>query len=118
MQARQRRFQDQAVLRLTPASRPSAARHLLGTWFTCRGYSRCTVFCVPPCRPVTPWLTRLLLIGKFDLADLDAIRMLRDAGLLTELKYLPPWATDLRFLASYLAYSMFLNEIDLGPVLF
>ncbi len=64
-----------------------------------------------------PSLTRLLFIGKFDLADLDAIRMLRDAGLLTEPKYMPPWATDLRFLASYLAYSVFLNEIDLGSVL-
>jgi hypothetical protein len=30
---------------------------------------------------------------------------------------MPPWATDLRFLTSYLAYSVFLNEINLGSVL-
>ncbi len=64
-----------------------------------------------------PSLTRLLFIGKFDLADLDAIRMLHDSGLLTEPRYMPPWVTDLRFLTSYLAYSVFLNEIDLGSVL-
>ncbi len=64
-----------------------------------------------------PSLTRLLFIGKFDLADLDAIRLLRDEGLLVEPRYMPPWATDLRFLTSYLAYSVFLNEINLGSVL-
>jgi len=56
-------------------------------------------------------------MGKFDLADLDAIRLLRDEGLLTEPRYMPPWATDLRFMTSYLAYSVFLNEINLGSVL-
>lgn len=65
-----------------------------------------------------PSLTRLLFIGKFDLADLAAMRMLRDAGLLAEPRYMPRWATDLRFLTSYLAYSVFLNEIDLGSVMF
>jgi len=64
-----------------------------------------------------PSLTRLLFMGKFDLADLDAIRLLRDEGLLTEPRYMPPWATDLRFMTSYLAYSVFLNEINLGSVL-
>jgi uncharacterized protein (TIGR02421 family) len=64
-----------------------------------------------------PSLTRLLFMGKFDLADLGAIRMLRDEGLLTEPSYMPPWATDLRFMTSYLAYSVFLNEINLGSVL-
>ncbi|GAB4527928.1 MAG: flavohemoglobin expression-modulating QEGLA motif protein [Amphiplicatus sp.] len=59
---------------------------------------------------------RLLFVGKIDLADLDAMRMLREEDLLAEPKFLPPWARDLRYLLSYLAYSTFLNEIDLGKV--
>lgn len=64
-----------------------------------------------------PELVRLLFLGKFDLQDLDAIHMLREGGLLVEPQYLPPWVTDLRFLTSYLAYSVFLNEINLESVL-
>ncbi len=64
-----------------------------------------------------PSLTRLLFVGKFDLADMGAMRMLSEARLLVEPRYMPPWATDLRFLTSYLAYSVFLNEINLGSVL-
>lgn len=64
-----------------------------------------------------PSLIRLLFVGKFDLADLDAMHMLLSAGLLEEPKYMPPWVSDLRFLTSYLAYSMFLNEINLDSVL-
>ncbi|MEZ5894240.1 MAG: flavohemoglobin expression-modulating QEGLA motif protein, partial [Parvularculaceae bacterium] len=59
---------------------------------------------------------RLLFVGKIDLDDLGAMKFLREAGLLSEPKYLPPWATDLRYLLSYLAYSTFLNEIDLKTV--
>ncbi len=59
---------------------------------------------------------RLLFVGKIDLEDLNAMKFLRDAGLLAEPKFLPPWATDLRYLLSYLAYSTFLNEIDLKSV--
>ena len=62
-------------------------------------------------------MARLLFVGKFDLADLEAMQMLRSEGLLVEPEYMPPWATDLRFLTSYLAYSVFLNEINLGSVL-
>jgi uncharacterized protein (TIGR02421 family) len=61
------------------------------------------------------WI-RLLFVGKIDLADLEAMKMLRDAGLLADPRYLPPWATDLRYLVSYLAYSTFLNEISLADV--
>lgn len=64
-----------------------------------------------------PAMARLLFVGKFDLADLDAMLMLREAGLLAEPTFMPPWVTDLRFLTSYLAYSVFLNEINLGSVL-
>lgn len=63
-----------------------------------------------------PAYIRLLFVGKIDLADLDAMKQLREQALLAEPRYLPPWATDLRYLLSYLAYSTFLNEIDLGGV--
>ena len=59
---------------------------------------------------------RLLFVGKIDLEDLEAMKYLRDEGLLAEPKFMPPWATDLRYLLSYLAYSTFLNEIDLKSV--
>ncbi|MBY0421498.1 MAG: flavohemoglobin expression-modulating QEGLA motif protein [Parvularculaceae bacterium] len=58
----------------------------------------------------------LLFVGKIDLEDLEAMKMLRAAGLLIEPRHLPPWATDLRYLLSYLAYSTFLNEINLVDV--
>lgn len=59
---------------------------------------------------------RLLFVGKVDLADLDAMKMLRDEGLIEPPRFMPPWATDLRYLLSYLAYSTFLNEISLKDV--
>ena len=31
-------------------------------------------------------------------------------------RFLPPWAEDLRFLVSYLAYSSFLNRVRRGEV--
>lgn len=58
----------------------------------------------------------LLFVGKFDLGDLDALIMLRKEGLLAEPLFMPNWASDLRFLVSYLAYSVFLNEVNLGAV--
>lgn len=59
---------------------------------------------------------RLLFAGKIDLEDLEAIKFLDDAGLLDQPKFIPPWAKDLRYLLSYLAYSTFLNEINLANV--
>lgn len=59
---------------------------------------------------------RMLFIGKIDLADLEAVKFLEEAGLIAPPRYLPPWAADLRYLLSYLAYSTFLNEIDLARV--
>lgn len=61
-------------------------------------------------------LIRLLFVGKMDLGDLDAMKQLREAGLLEEPALMPPWARDLRYLLSYLAYSTFLNEISLRDV--
>lgn len=62
-------------------------------------------------------LIRLLFVGKIDLADLDAMRQLRDEALIEDPHFMPPWATDLRYLLSYLAYSTFLNEISLKDVI-
>ncbi|MCK5745227.1 MAG: DUF1704 domain-containing protein, partial [Oricola sp.] len=59
---------------------------------------------------------RLLFVGKIDLDDLDAMKFLKAEGLIEEPRYMPPWATDLRYLLSYLAYSTFLNGIDLKSV--
>jgi uncharacterized protein (TIGR02421 family) len=61
-------------------------------------------------------LIRTLFVGKIGLEDLEAMRLLRQEELISEPLYLPPWATDLRYLLSYLAYSGFLNEINLADV--
>jgi hypothetical protein len=42
--------------------------------------------------------------------------MLAAEGLCAYPRFLPPWAADLRFLASYLAYSAFLNQVDMTAV--
>lgn len=61
-------------------------------------------------------IIRLLFVGKIDLGDLEAMKLLRDENLIIEPKFIPPWANDLRYLLSYLAYSTFLNEINLEEV--
>ncbi|MEK7266793.1 MAG: flavohemoglobin expression-modulating QEGLA motif protein [Pseudomonadota bacterium] len=58
----------------------------------------------------------LLFVGKIDLADLGAMKLLREEGLIDAPRFMPPWASDLRYLLSYLAYSTFLNEISLKDV--
>ncbi len=60
---------------------------------------------------------RLLFVGKIDLDDLGAMKMLREEGLISPPRFMPPWASDLRYLLSYLAYSTFLNEISLKDVI-
>lgn len=59
---------------------------------------------------------RLLFCGKLDLRDLPALGRLTEMGLCQPAMFLPPWAADLRFLVSYLAYSGFLNRLDLAVV--
>ena len=58
-------------------------------------------------------LLRLLFVGKLDIEDIPALAELTADGLCRPPTWLPPWARDLRFLLSYLAYSSFLNTIDL-----
>ena len=61
-------------------------------------------------------LIRALFTGKLDLEDMPAMLMLDDAGLLEKPQFLPPWIQDLRPLVTYLSYSRFLNQVDLGVV--
>lgn len=63
----------------------------------------------PDCLP-------LLFCGKLDLEDIPVLAELSQAGLCQRPRYLPEWAGDMRFLLSYLAYSAFLNTIDLQAV--
>jgi len=58
----------------------------------------------------------LIFCGKLDLDDIPVLSQLAQRGLLKKPKYLPPWASDKRFLLSYLAYSSFLNRIDMQKV--
>ncbi len=55
----------------------------------------------------------LLFCGKLDLDDIPAMGMLAQAGVLQPPRYLPPMFSDPRFLVSYLAYSAFLNTVNL-----
>jgi len=54
----------------------------------------------------------LLFCGKLDLEDIPVLSELAAIGLCQPPRYLPAWASDMRFLLSYLAYSGFLNTID------
>lgn len=58
-------------------------------------------------------LIRLLFVGKLDLEDVPALAQLAASGRIAAPKFMPPWAKDLRFLVSYLAYSSFLNQVKL-----
>ncbi len=58
-------------------------------------------------------LIQILFVGKLDLEDVPALASLAAQGALRTPTILPPWAKDMRFLVSYLAYSSFLNEVKL-----
>ena len=59
-------------------------------------------------------LLHLLFVGKLDIEDIAEMVQFKKLGLLNDALYLPPWLKDIRFLLSYLAYSSFLNNIDLS----
>lgn len=63
-----------------------------------------------------PDCLHLLFCGKLDLEDIPVLAELSQAGLCHRPKFLPDWARDMRFLLSYLAYSAFLNTINLQTV--
>lgn len=58
-------------------------------------------------------LIHLLFAGKMDIEDLPALAQMASADQLTSPSFMPPWAKDLRFLVSYMAYSSFLNQVKL-----
>jgi len=59
---------------------------------------------------------RLLFCGKLDIEDIPVLYELSQNGLCRPPKFLPPWASDLRFLLCYLTYSSFLNSMDLSEI--
>ncbi len=58
----------------------------------------------------------LLFCGKLDLGDVHAVAILATEGMCDVPRFLPPWASDLRFLTAYLAYSSFLAQVDVHAV--
>jgi len=60
-----------------------------------------------------PDLVRCLFAGRLTLGDTVTLSPLFDAGILAGPVYVPPWARDLRTLASVLAYSAFMTRVDL-----
>jgi uncharacterized protein (TIGR02421 family) len=61
-------------------------------------------------------LIRLLFVGKVAIADVPDLAELRAAGLLGPACYLPSWARDLRPLVATMAFSGFLNRVNLPVV--
>lgn len=59
---------------------------------------------------------QLLFCGKIDIEDIPVLCELSAMGLCRLPRFLPPWAEDKRFLVSYLAYSSYLNSIDLSSI--
>lgn len=53
----------------------------------------------------------LLFCGKLDVEDIPALAELTELGLCRAPRYLPPWASDRRFLVAFLSYSTFLDEL-------
>lgn len=58
-------------------------------------------------------LIRLLFVGKLDIEDIPALAQLASQKRILPPKFMPPWASDLRFLVSYMAYSAFLNQVKM-----
>ncbi len=58
-------------------------------------------------------LIRVLFVGKLDIEDIPALAQLASQKRIMPPKFMPPWASDLRFLVSYMAYSAFLNQVKM-----
>jgi len=58
-------------------------------------------------------LIRVLFVGKLDIEDIPALAQLASQKQIVPPKFMPPWASDLRFLVSYMAYSAFLNQVKM-----
>lgn len=58
-------------------------------------------------------LIRILFSGKMDIEDVPALAQMVASGRMRNPQFMPPWAKDLRFLVSYMAYSGFLNQVKM-----
>ena len=58
-------------------------------------------------------LIRILFCGKMDIEDVPALAQMASKNRMRAPKFMPPWAKDLRFLVSYMAYSGFLNQVKM-----
>ena len=58
-------------------------------------------------------LVRVLFVGKLDIEDIPALAQLASQDRIEPPKFMPPWASDMRFLISYMAYSAFLNQVKM-----
>ena len=58
----------------------------------------------------------ILFAGRMTLGDALELGPLFDEGLLTRARYVPEWATGLRRLSAYLAYSLVSGRIRLESV--
>ncbi len=58
-------------------------------------------------------LIRILFSGKMDIEDVPALAQMAASGRMRNPEFMPPWAKDLRFLVSYMAYSGFLNQVKM-----
>ncbi|MDH5180530.1 MAG: flavohemoglobin expression-modulating QEGLA motif protein [Gammaproteobacteria bacterium] len=58
----------------------------------------------------------LLFCGKLALEDMGTLARLMERGIVIPPKYLPPPLVDLNAITAWMAYSNFLNQIDLGLI--
>jgi uncharacterized protein (TIGR02421 family) len=58
----------------------------------------------------------LLFCGKVDIFDIPALCELYELGLCRPPLFLPPWISDPRYLLAMLTFSLFVNRVDLQPV--
>ena len=58
-------------------------------------------------------LIRVMFVGKLDIEDVPALAQLASRNRINPPLHMPPWAKDLRFLVSYMAYSAFLNQVKM-----
>jgi hypothetical protein len=61
-------------------------------------------------------IAEVLVSGRLALGDLDALLWLRAQGVLTAPRLVPRWLDKWDTLLSYFAFTSFLNEVDLPPV--
>jgi uncharacterized protein (TIGR02421 family) len=58
----------------------------------------------------------LLFCGKLDLLDIPALCELYALGLCRPPRFLPPWISDPRYLLAILTYSLFINRLNVEPL--